>query len=96
MFVHTAGFVHKGIRPGTILVFDQDSAIIDPKFPSTCSSFLVGFERFRRAEAQTECLGDLEWERNLYLHPVRQGLWSEEAFIMQHDIIQTWVVTLGV
>ncbi|KAE8395442.1 hypothetical protein BDV23DRAFT_194145 [Aspergillus alliaceus] len=49
-------------------------------------SFLVGFERIRRAEAQTDLLGDLEWERNIYRHPVRQGLWSEEAFIMQHDI----------
>jgi serine/threonine protein kinase len=54
MFVHTAGFLHKGIRPETILVFDQDSAILEPNFPSTCSSFLVGFERVRRAEAQTD------------------------------------------
>jgi hypothetical protein len=44
---------------GLSSVFDQDSAI-DPKFPSTCSSLLVGFERFRHEEAQTDLLGDLE------------------------------------
>lgn len=78
MFVHTTGFVHKGIRPETIVAFYKNQDI--------GPSFLIGFERIRRAEAQTDLLGDLEWERNLYRHPVRQGVWSEEAFIMQHDI----------
>ncbi|OJZ91918.1 hypothetical protein ASPFODRAFT_201759 [Aspergillus luchuensis CBS 106.47] len=87
MFVHTTGFVHKGIRPETIMIFRKDNEDIGP-------SFLVGFERVRRAEAQTDKLGDLEWERNLYRHPVRQGLWSEEAFTMQHDIYSLGVCLL--
>ena len=89
MFVHTIGFVHKGIRPETILVCDQDKQSIGP-------SFLIGFESIRRAEAQTDFLGDLEWERNLYRHPVRQGLWSEEAFTMQHDIYSLGVCLLEI
>ncbi|KAI3077773.1 hypothetical protein CBS147353_4236 [Aspergillus niger] len=87
MFVHTTGFVHKSIRPETIMIFREGNEDIGP-------SFLVGFERIRRAEAQTDLLGDLEWERNLYRHPVRQGLWSEEAFIMQHDIYSLGVCLL--
>ncbi|KAB8227658.1 uncharacterized protein BDW43DRAFT_238944 [Aspergillus alliaceus] len=89
MFVHTTGFVHKGIRPETILIFHEGNQDIGP-------SFLVGFERIGRAEAQTDLLGDLEWERNIYRHPVRQGLWSEEAFIMQHDIYSLGVCLLEV
>lgn len=89
MFVHTTGFVHKGIRPETVVVFNQGSQDLGP-------SFLIGFERIRRAGAQTDLLGDLEWERNLYRHPVRQGLWPEEAFSMQHDIYSLGVCLLEI
>lgn len=89
MFVHTTGFVHKGIRPETIVVFSQNNQDMGP-------SFLIGFEQIRRAEAQTSFLGDLQWERNLYRHPVRQGLWSEEAFSMQHDIYSLGVCLLEI
>ncbi|KAJ5127737.1 hypothetical protein N7448_008516 [Penicillium atrosanguineum] len=89
MFVHTTGFVHKGIRPETIVVFSQNGQDMGP-------SFLIGFEQVRRAEAQTSFLGDLQWERNLYRHPVRQGLWSEEAFTMQHDIYSLGVCLLEI
>ncbi|OQE43571.1 hypothetical protein PENCOP_c003G04896 [Penicillium coprophilum] len=96
MFVHTAGFVHKGVRPETVIVFDQDSSLPDQQNQNASLPFLVGFERFRRAEAHTDLSGDLEWERNLYRHPVRQGLWSEEAFIMQHDIYSLGVCLLEI
>ncbi|KAK2766644.1 hypothetical protein FQN54_005955 [Arachnomyces sp. PD_36] len=88
MFVHTTGFVHKGIRPETIVAFHENQDI--------GPSFLIGFERIRRAEAQTDLLGDLEWERNLYRHPVRQGIWSEETFVMQHDIYSLGVCLLEI
>ncbi|OQE16426.1 hypothetical protein PENSTE_c024G02379 [Penicillium steckii] len=101
MFVHTAGFVHKGIRPETILLFNQrrsmntenDSLSFNS---SPFVSFLIGFEKIRRAEAWTDFLGDLEWERNIYRHPVRQGLWAEEAFTMQHDIYSLGVCLLEI
>ncbi|KAJ5658602.1 uncharacterized protein N7484_002251 [Penicillium longicatenatum] len=89
MFVHTSGFVHKGIRPETLIIFSQEKEDMGP-------SFLIGFEQIRRAEAQTSFLGDLKWERNLYRHPVRQGLWSEEAFTMQHDIYSLGVCLLEI
>lgn len=89
MFVHTTDFVHKSIRPETVLVFSQNDETVGP-------SFLLGFEQIRRSEAQTSFLGDLQWERNLYRHPVRQGLWSEEAFTMQHDIYSLGVCLLEI
>lgn len=86
MFVHTTGFVHKNIRPETIIVFTQDGDL--------GPSFLIGFEQIRRADSHTNYLGDLNWERNIYRHPVRQGLRLEETFTMQHDIYSLGVCLL--
>ncbi|KAJ5952462.1 uncharacterized protein N7479_010875 [Penicillium vulpinum] len=89
MFVHTTGFVHKGIRPETVLIFNDGVAEVGP-------SFLIGFERVRHALGQTDFMGDLEWEKNIYRHPVRQGQWTEEAYIMQHDIYSLGVCLLEI
>ncbi|KAJ5200246.1 hypothetical protein N7491_008954 [Penicillium cf. griseofulvum] len=89
MFVHTTGFVHKGIRPETVLVFDDGITEMGP-------SFLIGFERIRHAQGQTDLMGDREWQKNLYRHPVRQGQWTEEAYIMQHDIYSLGVCLLEI
>ena len=89
MFVHTTGFVHKGIRPETIIVFNDGITDVGP-------SFLIGFERIRHAHGQTDLMGDLEWDKNIYRHPVRQGQWTEEAYIMQHDIYSLGVCLLEI
>ncbi|KAI9367312.1 hypothetical protein BJX61DRAFT_316905 [Aspergillus egyptiacus] len=88
MFVHAAGFVHKNIRPETVLVFEDDSAnTLGP-------SFLIGFERIRRAEGRTDQSGDLQWEKNLYRHPLRQGSQPEDIFEMRHDVYSLGVCLL--
>jgi hypothetical protein len=79
--------VHKNIRPETIIVFTQEGQDLGP-------SFLIGFEQIRRADSHTNHLGDLNWERNIYRHPVRQGLRLEETFTMQHDIYSLGVCLL--
>ncbi|KAE8376946.1 hypothetical protein BDV26DRAFT_264578 [Aspergillus bertholletiae] len=89
MFVHATNFVHKNIRPDTVVVFADETGSIGP-------SFLIGFERIRKADGPTESVGDLEWEKNLYRHPVRQGLVPEEFFLMQHDIYSLGVCLLEV
>ncbi|KAJ5473100.1 hypothetical protein N7530_007101 [Penicillium desertorum] len=91
MFVHTMGFVHKGIRPETVIIFEKqgNGGCIGP-------SFLIGFERMRYELGQTDNMGDMEWQRNLYRHPNRQGLWSEEAFRMHHDIYSLGVCLLEI
>jgi hypothetical protein len=58
LFVHNSQFVHKNIRPETIIVFENDSAKIG-------SSFLVGFEKFRPAEGRTYRTSDGIWQHDL-------------------------------
>lgn len=90
LFVHTANYVHKNMRPETIVVFETD----DEAKPSV--SFLVGFENFRLAEGQTWLLGDVLWEKDLYRHPQRQGARPQEHYIMQHDIYSLGVCLLEI
>lgn len=89
-FIHTFGFVHKNVRPESILTFDSSAGSIYP------SAFLVGFENFRKEEGGTQRLGDQTFEGNLYLHPNRQGTSPQEKYIMQHDIYSLGVVLLEV
>jgi hypothetical protein len=88
-FVHNYNFVHKGVRPETILVFDSDESPF-------AHSFLLGFEKFRTAEGRTLMAGDSAWERDLYRHPRRQGLRPEDEYIMQHDIYSLGVCLLEI
>lgn len=85
-YVHTYGFVHKSIRPETILVFSSGD---------TSAPFLLGFERFRLAEGRTWRRGDRMW-KDLYRHPSRQGVTPEEDYVMQHDIYSLGVCLLEV
>ena len=85
--VHAAGFVHKNIRPETILTFHENG-------DSNLTAFLVGFELFRSAESRTTLTGDMIWHRNLYRHPMRQGRHPEEVYQMQHDIYSLGVCLL--
>jgi hypothetical protein len=87
-YIHTFGFVHKNVRPETILLF-PDAAALGPVY-------LLGFENFRSAEGKTYRSGDDNWERNLYRHPSRQGIHPEEDYMMQHDIYSLGVCLLEV
>ena len=89
MSVHSAAFVHKNIRPETIILFQQTDSPAIIAFP-------VGFERFRLAAAGTALAGDARWERNIYRHPSRQGTALEQYYIMQHDIYSLGVCLLEI
>lgn len=88
-YVHTYGFVHKSIRPDTVLVFQNASSVLG-------SSFLLGFEKFRTADGRTLRAGDCAWEKELYRHPRRQGLRPEDEYSMQHDIYSLGVCLLEI
>lgn len=88
-YVHTYGFVHKNVRPETIVVFGRGD--LDLGIP-----FLLGFERSRSAGGRTLRHGDEVWEKNLYRHPQRQGIKPEEDFVMQHDIYSLGVCLLEI
>lgn len=87
LYLHATGFVHKNIRPETILIFDRGTAK---------ASFLVGFEDFRGAEDDTFMIGDSLPERELYRHPLRQGNNPEREYVMQHDIYSLGVCLLEI
>lgn len=85
--VHLFGFVHKNIRPETILLIGNDDL-------SLGSAFLIGFDSFRMASGKTLRKGEASWERCLYQHPDRIGTVSTRDYIMQHDIYSLGVCLL--
>ena len=88
-YVHTLGFVHKNVRPETVLGFQTNNSAFG-------LFFLIGFEKVRTADGRTRRLGDSAWEKNLYRHPHRQGLNPEDIYTMQHDIYSLGVCLLEV
>jgi hypothetical protein len=89
MFVHTADFVHKNIRPDTVI-------IIRTEHNKRGVPFLVGFEKFRPSDGNTHRTGDLNEACNLYRHPNRQGSHPEDNYLMQHDIYSLGVSLLEI
>ncbi|RMZ69356.1 HET-s domain [Pyrenophora seminiperda CCB06] len=70
LYMHLAGWLHKGIRSDNILFFAEDHGEFSYDKP-----FIVGFEYSREASAvaQTEGVTD-DFDCNLYRHPDVQGL----------------------
>jgi serine/threonine protein kinase len=89
-YVHLYGFVHKSIRPETILSLGKAG---EACVSSTIS--LVGFQVIRTADGRTYSMSDLRWENNLYRHPQRQGN-EIDYFVMQHDIYSLGVCLLEI
>lgn len=87
-FIHVLGFVHKNVRPDTILLCPRhDDQTLGP-------AYLIGFEKIRSADGHTFRIGEASWQKEMYQHPSRQGLVPEEAFVMQHDIYSLGVCLL--
>jgi hypothetical protein len=89
VFLHSSRLVHKNISPENIIVGQSSSEKLG-------TPFLVGFERFRFADGRTYMAGDRSWEKNLYRHPKRQGLYPEEEYTMHHDIYSVGVCLLEI
>lgn len=90
-YVHLYGFVHKNIRPETILSVGKAD---DTSLP--CTACLVGFQVIRNADGRTFAVaGAMEWETNIYRHPLRQGD-NAEYYVMQHDVYSLGVCLLEI
>lgn len=87
--MHILGFVHKNIRPETILLFNNTAT-------SSISTYLVGFQNFRKDGGRTALLGGDDWAKNIYRHPRRFGTKPGDAYIMQHDIYSLGVCLLEI
>jgi hypothetical protein len=103
LFLHLAGWLHKGIRSDNILFFGPDHSSPDLEEPS-----IVGFEYSResQANAMTEGVFD-DLEFNLYRHPEVQGVpeeplealaqrTSRPPFSQAHDIYSLGVVLIEI
>lgn len=90
-FIHTFDFVHKNIRPETIIILPDHGSDPPCEFGS---AYLLGFDSFRNVNFHTLKIGDDAWERNLYRHPTRQGIQAQQAYIMQHDVYSLGVCLL--
>jgi hypothetical protein len=102
-YVHLYGFVHKNIRPETILLCHTSLPGGTPgEGPGNADGVagetvaLVGFDVLREAEGKTRRVGDNDWEKNLYRHPQRQGLSLHFDYEMRHDIYSLGVCLLEV
>ncbi|KAM0362017.1 hypothetical protein ACHAO7_011320 [Fusarium culmorum] len=89
-YVHLYGFVHKNIRPETILSISQ---IEKGSVPSKV--FLIGFEVVRNAEGRTNPVNKYKWQSDLYRHPSRQGN-RRDYYVMQHDVYSLGVCLLEI
>ncbi|KAF7505533.1 hypothetical protein GJ744_000695 [Endocarpon pusillum] len=89
VFLHSSRFVHKNISPENIIVHQPSSDKLG-------TPVLVGFERFRFAEGRTYMSGDCLWQKNLYRHPKRQGLYPDEQYTMHHDIYSVGICLLEI
>ncbi|KAL7896120.1 hypothetical protein HDV63DRAFT_388668 [Trichoderma sp. SZMC 28014] len=92
-YVHLYDFVHKNIRPETILILNRGNHRSDNADETT---ILVGFDVLRDAEGKTNRLGDDDWEKNLYRHPQRQGRTLKTDYNMRHDIYSVGVCLLEI
>lgn len=88
-YVHTFGFVHKNLRPESVLCFSGSNGTI-------VTTYLIGFELFRRDMGWTQRLGDTSLDKNLYRHTSRQGIDPKWNYIMQHDIYSLGVCLLEI
>lgn len=92
MSVHAAKFVHKSIRPENIVLVHNASN----KVSATSGPFLIGFEQIRGHNAHSALTADMEWYKNIYRHPSRQGLRVEDYYVMQYDIYSLGVCLLEI
>ncbi|KAJ5086397.1 hypothetical protein NUU61_007704 [Penicillium alfredii] len=88
-YIHVLEFVHKNIRPETVLIFQDGDSQLGPLF-------LLGFKTFRSADGKTLRLGNSEWAENIYQHPDRQGTNPDADYIIQHDIYSLGVCLLEI
>lgn len=95
-YVHLYEFVHKNIRPETILILSRGNYGTENAERSDETAILVGFDVLRDAEGKTNRLGDDDWEKNLYRHPQRQGKTLKTDYNMRHDIYSVGVCLLEI
>jgi hypothetical protein len=90
-YMHLSRFVHKNIRPETILLFTPGT------YPDELGPpFLVGFEQARQMwpDVASRLRGTVDAERAVYLHPSRHGTCASDTYTVRHDMFSLGVVLI--
>lgn len=94
LYVHSGYFVHKRIKPESIIIFDNDASSTFPV--SIGQPFLTGFIHSRLDTGATNLEGDHAPEDCIYQHPERWGIRAEHKYSMLHDVYSLGVVLLEI
>ncbi len=92
-YLHAACFVHKNVRPETIILFynserypERLADFSSKDKPIIGDAYLTGFMELRHEDAQTSRVGENVPERNIYRHPQRQGIQLQTKYHILHDL----------
>ncbi|KAH0538917.1 hypothetical protein FGG08_004508 [Glutinoglossum americanum] len=95
LYVHSANFVHKNIRPENVLIISSDSQGSKHPFPEAIGEgFLVGFDLSRGANQPSLFMQNDHDLKSLYRHHERWGARPGTRFEMFHDVYSLGVVLL--
>lgn len=89
--VHELGFVHKNIRPRSILLVEGES----PEDESL-GVFLFKWTAARNVDSVSSHLGEHLWQQAIYQHPDRQQRYATDGFEPRHDIYSLGVCLLEI
>ena len=89
--VHGLKFVHKNIRPRSILLVGSPSSIGASQVP-----FLLKWTSARKFDSVSAHLGEHLWQQAIYQHPDRQSRYAMEGFEPYHDIYSLGVCLLEI
>ena len=89
--VHSLGFVHKSLRPRSVLIVSSMHA----RNPDT-KIYLQDWTFVRELSGATTQLGEFVWQKAIYQHPERQGKYAEAVYEPKHDIYSLGVCILEV
>lgn len=96
--VHLYDFVHKNIRPETLMCFGTAAEEQNGRLPQ--NAFLIGFEvmRIARGHSDKAQTRSAQEAANLYQHPerLRSDLDDSELYVMQHDVYSLGVCLLEI
>ncbi|KAB8222425.1 hypothetical protein BDV33DRAFT_201413 [Aspergillus novoparasiticus] len=85
--VHEIGFVHKKIRPRSILLLEGNDSL---------TVFLLNWTAARNRESVSAHLGEHLWQQAIYQHPDRQSEYAMTGFEPRHDVYSLGVCLLEI
>jgi hypothetical protein len=99
-YLHAAGYVHKNIRPDTIVLFtpQSDSANGSKYMQGQLlgDAYLTGFTQLRlHSEASLQIGSTAVWD-DIYRHPHRKGIKPQSSYEMVHDIYSFGVLLVEI